>query len=68
MVLMAVQMPWDAIRSLVASALDIMVFLKRTGSGARIVQEIAVITQKQTGLIDAAPVFIRDSRGRLTRV
>ncbi|NLB44904.1 MAG: Flp pilus assembly complex ATPase component TadA, partial [Clostridiaceae bacterium] len=68
MVLMAVQMPWDAIRSLVASALDIMVFLKRTGSGARIVQEIAVITQKQTGLLDVAPVFIRDPRGRLTRV
>ena len=67
MVLMAVQMPWDAIRSLVASALDLIVHLKRTGTGQRIVQEIAALTCSQSGVLDLAPVFIRNPGGQLIR-
>lgn len=43
MILMAIQLPWDAIRGLIASALNLMVFLKRNQQGQRKIAEIVRI-------------------------
>lgn len=43
MILMSSSLPWDAVRRLVASALDINVHLTRLPNGKRIVQEISKI-------------------------
>ncbi len=65
MVLMAVQLPWDAIRSLIASALDILVHLQRTSEGKRQISEICAVINSSSGESLLQPLFIRSESGVL---
>ncbi|MEA4888711.1 MAG: ATPase, T2SS/T4P/T4SS family [Clostridiaceae bacterium] len=64
MVLMAVQLPWEAIRELIGSTLDIMVHLRRTLTGKREIDEICSLSTTE-GQIQIHPLFIRSKGGIL---
>lgn len=49
MILMAVDIPWDAVRTLVASALDLIIFLARDASGKRYIKEISEVKGINSG-------------------
>ena len=68
MVLMAVQLPWEAIRGLIGSALHIMVHLHRTASGRREINEICLVDHRGNGDVDLISVFIRSEGGDLVHV
>lgn len=65
MVLMAVQLPWDTIRALIASAIDLLVFLQRDSSGNRLVQEVCAVRMNGSGQIALDYLFQRDKKGVL---
>ncbi len=68
MVLMGVQLPWDAVHALIASALDVLVHLSRTRSGGRQVQEICRLQVLEGGQVQLIPLFTRCEGGALNRV
>ena len=68
MVLMAVQLPWEAIRGLVASALDLMVFLRRSPQGIRSVAEIAAVEKVDDQDLQLRTLFTRTEDGDLVHV
>lgn len=59
MILMASSLPWDAIRRLVAAAIDINIHLTRLPNGQRIVQEITAVKGYQNQQFQIEPLFIR---------
>jgi pilus assembly protein CpaF len=65
MVLMAVQLPWDAILRLITSALTIIVHLIRTSEGQRQVREICRISGFKDGHICLKTIYARNERGYL---
>jgi Flp pilus assembly CpaF family ATPase len=65
MVLMAVQLPWEAIRALIASALDYVVHLQRDGTGKRAIREICAVEGIDHDRIRLLPLFRRDQKGAL---
>ncbi|MDW7659152.1 MAG: ATPase, T2SS/T4P/T4SS family [Bacillota bacterium] len=65
MVLMAVQLPWEAIRALIASALDYIVHLQRSGSGKREICEICAVKGVDSDRIKLQMLFRRDQKGAL---
>lgn len=68
MVLMAADMPLGAIRSQIASALDILVHLGRLPDGSRRVLEISEVCGVHSGSIVLSPLFVySDSSGSLVR-
>lgn len=60
MILMSSSLPWDAIKRLVASALDINIHLTRLPDGRRIVQEITAIKGYQDQQFQLEPLFVRE--------
>mgnify|MGYP001218428869 CR=1 FL=1 len=68
MVLMGIQLPWDAIHSLIASSIDIMIHLHRNKKGGREIQEIAAIRPCDSGSFSISPLFVRSSGGILQNV
>ena len=68
MVLMAVQLPWDAIRGLIGSALHIMVHLHRTAQGKREINEICLVDHHDNREVTLLPVYCRSERGKLIHV
>jgi pilus assembly protein CpaF len=68
MVLMAVQLPLDAIRGLISSALDIVVHLSRTSSGKRQVSEICQIIAGGTDQFILSVQYRRSKGGELLHV
>lgn len=65
MVLMAVQLPWEAIRALIASALDYIVHLQRGNFGNREISEICVVKGARQEQIVLEPLFRRNRKGEL---
>ena len=59
MVLMAVQIPWDAINALIDSALDIIVHLNRTASGQRQVNEICQLVSSKKNRFRLEKIYQR---------
>lgn len=59
MLLMASNLPWAALRRLLAGTLDILIQLERRADGKRQVAAICEIRQGQTQDIDIVPVFLR---------
>jgi pilus assembly protein CpaF len=68
MVLMAINLPWDAIRRLITSALGIIVHLRRTPDGRREIHEISRIKGFESDQICLQPVFFRTEGGHLDYV
>lgn len=68
MVLMAVQLPWEAIRGLIGSALHIMVHLHRTASGRREINEICLVDHHGNGDVELTQVYHRIDGGDLVHV
>lgn len=68
MVLMAAQMPWDAILRLVASALQLIVQLERSPDGIRRIVAISRIQGIVAGEFVLQPVFARLADGTLSDV
>lgn len=68
MVLMAVQLPWEAIRGLVASALDLVIFLCRDAHGVRSVTEITAVEGLDQQEFKLNTRFIRTEDGDLIHV
>ena len=62
MVLMGAELPLDAIRSQIASALDIMVHLGRLKDGSRKVLSIVEIGGYKNGKVEQKPLFVYDRR------
>ena len=60
MVLMGAELPFDAIRSQIASALDIMVHLGRLKDGSRKVLSIVEIGGYKNGKVEQKPLFVYD--------
>lgn len=60
MVLMGAELPLDAIRSQIASALDIMVHLGRLKDGRRKVLSIVEIGGYKNGKVEQKPLFVYD--------
>ena len=60
MVLMGAELPLDAIRSQIASALDIMVHLGRLKDGSRKVLSIVEIGGYKNGKVEQKPLFVYD--------
>lgn len=68
MVLMGMQLPLDAIRRQIASAVDIMVHLGRQRDGSRVVMEITEVVGYEEGEVLLSPLFYRDEkRGLICR-
>ena len=65
MVLMGTEMPLSAIRSQIASALDVMVHLGRMKDGSRKVLEITEVLGYEDGSIHLSPLFKYQEHGRL---
>lgn len=59
MILMSSGLPWDAVRRLVASALDINIHLTRLPDGKRIVQEISRVTGYENQQFIIEPLYDR---------
>ncbi|HHU52752.1 MAG TPA: CpaF family protein [Clostridiaceae bacterium] len=59
MILMSSSLPWDAVRRLVASALDVNVHLTRLPDGKRIVEEIICITGYENQQFKIEPLYKR---------
>ena len=68
MVLLAVQIPWDAIQGLIAAALDIVVHLQRSASGKRQVREISLIKKKGGTRYALQTIYQRSENGDLHHV
>ncbi|MBO7729778.1 MAG: CpaF family protein [Lachnospiraceae bacterium] len=64
MVLMGTEMPLPAIRSQIASALDVMVHLGRMKDGSRKVLEITEVLGYEDGSIHLSPLFKYQEHGR----
>ncbi len=64
MVLMGTEMPLTAIRSQIASALDVMVHLGRMKDGSRKVLEITEVLGYEDGSIHLSPLFKYREQGR----
>ena len=60
MVLIGAELPLDAIRSQIASALDIMVHLGRLKDGSRKVLSIVEIGGYKNGKVEQKPLFVYD--------
>ena len=60
MILMSSALPWEAIRRLVASAIDIIIHLIRLPNGQRKVEEIISIEGYETGQFVLKPLFRRE--------
>ena len=60
MVLMGAELPLDAIRSQIASALDIMVHLGRLKDGSRKVLSVVEIGGYKNGKVEQKPLFVYD--------
>jgi len=67
MVLMSVSLPWDAIRGLIASALAVIVHLRRTASGRRQVSQISRITGCKDGKIGLQVLYEQQEEVRLEK-
>lgn len=68
MVLMGVRLPLEAIRSQIASALDILVHLGRLGDGSRRVLSIAEVGSIYMGEIEMEELYRYDrEKGRLEK-
>jgi pilus assembly protein CpaF len=65
MVLMAAQLPWDAIRTLIASAVHIMIHLQRVPGGRRQISQICSVDHLGEGQVRLQPVFCRTPEGVL---
>ena len=59
MILMSSALPWEAIRRLVASALDINIHLTRLANGRRVVEEIVEIQGYENQQFQLKPIFKR---------
>ncbi len=68
MVLMAVQLPWSAVRGLISSALDIVIHLQRTPTGQRQVHEIYEVLSGGTEKFLLNPWYVRTKGGDLENV
>ncbi len=66
MVLTAAPLPLPAIRAQIASALDLMVFVRRTREGRRVVDEVVQLAGIREGEIVLEPLFER-REGQLVR-
>lgn len=62
MVLMGMQLPLEAIRRQIASAVDIMIHLGRQKDGSRVVMEITEVLGYERGEILLSPLFIREEK------
>ena len=60
MILMSSALPWEAIRRLVASAIDIIIHLIRLPNGQRKVEEIICIESYESGQFVLKPLFRRE--------
>ena len=65
MVLMGGELPLSAVRSQIASALDVMVHLERQRDGSRCVTEISEVMGLENGEIRLETLFARDAEGCL---
>lgn len=65
MVLMAVQLPWEAIRGLISSALEIVVHLSRSSTGKRQISEICQVMSGCADKFLLIPRFRRSEGGDL---
>lgn len=68
MVLMGLQIPIPAIRRQIASGVEILIHLSRTGEGHRQIQEIAEITGMEGDEILISTIFSRNREGELEKV
>lgn len=68
MVLMGCDMPLNAIRAQIASAIDILVHLGRVRDGSRKVLEIAQISGYENGAIHISPLFLLKGKGTASQV
>lgn len=69
MLLMSVDMPLDAIKSQIASAIDVMIHLRRMEDGSRKIVEIVEITGYINGEIRMNPIFLlNESNNELEQV
>ncbi len=68
MVLMAVEIPWDAIRSLLISALDLIIYISRSDSGKRHIMSICEITGFDRGQYMLRTLYERGQKGDLLNV
>lgn len=59
MILMSSALPWEAIRRLVASALDINIHLARLPNGRRVVEEVVEIQGYENQQFQLKPIFKR---------
>lgn len=66
MVLMGCEMPLNAIRAQIASAIDILVHLGRVRDGGRKVLEISQVTGFANGEISLSPLFLRGESEKKT--
>ena len=57
MVLMGLQIPLEAVRRQIASAVDIMIHLNRLRDGMRIVEEIAEVCGMENGEVKIKPLY-----------
>ncbi|MDO5733994.1 MAG: ATPase, T2SS/T4P/T4SS family [Eubacteriales bacterium] len=65
MILMNSSLPWEAIRRLLASTLDLIIHLERLSSGRRVVREIAQIKGFDGQQFELKKVFYRQADGDL---
>ncbi len=67
LILMSANLPFEAIRRLVASSIDLIVHLERTSSGTRQVREIISLTGLANDQFVIEPIFQRNSENELLR-
>lgn len=60
MILMNSALPWEAIRRLIVSAIDLIIHLVRLPNGKRIVQEVQRLKDYEDGRFILEPVYVRD--------
>lgn len=68
MILMAVSLPWDAIHALIASAIQIVVHLRRAPGGKREVSEISRLEGATLDKVRMVSLYKREIAGELIRV
>lgn len=60
MILMNSALPWEAIRRLIVSAIDLIIHLVRLPNGQRIVQEVQSLKDYENGRFILEPVYVRE--------
>ena len=68
MVMLAVQLPWDAVNALVSSAINLIVQLSRSADGGRQITEICRVLPCDAGHYILEPCYLRLNGGELLHV